>query len=65
MGIESEPKFNKTESSLEKPETSENNIEKEDYNLERSSSGWKALAAFDVGMLSTIKEAVFTSEEKW
>lgn len=65
MNIESGPKFNKTESSSEKLETPESDAEKKDYQLERFSTGWKALGAFDIGMLSTFKEVIFTSEEKW
>ena len=65
MNIESESKPNTTESSSEKQETPESDVEKEDYELERFSTGLKALGAFDIGMLSTFKEVLFTGEEEW
>lgn len=63
--MESGPKPNITESSTEKPKTPESDAEKKEYELERFSAGWKALGAFDIGVLATLKEAVFTSEEEW
>jgi len=65
MGIESGPQLNPQESEQERPKTPEGSVERKEYELERFGAGWKALGAFDVGMLSTLKEAWFTSEEEW
>lgn len=63
--MESGPKFNPEESGPERPKTPEGSAEKKEYELERFGAGWKALGAFDVGMLSTFKEAWTTGEEEW
>jgi hypothetical protein len=65
MGLESGPKFNPEESGPERPKTPEGSAEQKEYELERFGAGWKALAAFDVGILSSLKESWTTGEEKW
>jgi hypothetical protein len=65
MGLESGPKFNPEESGPERPKTPEGSAEKKEYELERFGAGWKALAAFDVGILSNLKESWTTGEEEW
>lgn len=65
MGIESGKQFNQYKSEQERLKTPEGSAERKEYELERFSTGWKVLAAFDVGMLSIFKESLFTSEEEW